>query len=138
MKREDDFLGTGWSFPPRFEKAGAGIKMVSDEEDIRQSLTILFNTSAGERIMRPEYGCNIRSFLFQSIDNSFQNYMKDTILNAILKYESRIIVNELNIDTSDYADGIVVLELVYTIRTTNNRNNMVFPFYLNEGTLINQ
>lgn len=88
--------------------------------------------------MRPEYGCNIRSFLFQSIDNSFQNYMKDTILNAILKYESRIIVNELNIDTSDYADGIVVLELVYTIRTTNNRNNMVFPFYLNEGTLINQ
>ncbi|MDI9339683.1 MAG: GPW/gp25 family protein [Sediminibacterium sp.] len=138
MKPEEDFLGTGWSFPPRFEKAGSGIVMVSDEEDIRQSLTILFNTSSGERIMRPEYGCNIRSFLFRSIDNSFQNYMKDTIINAILKYESRIIVNDLLIDTSAYTDGIVVLDLTYTIRTTNNRNNMVFPFYLNEGTLINQ
>lgn len=138
MNREEDFLGTGWSFPPRFEKAGSGIVMVSDEEDIRQSLTILFNTSSGERIMRPEYGCNIRSFLFRAIDNSFQNYMKDTIINAILKYESRIIVNDLLIDTSAYTDGIVVLDLTYTIRTTNNRNNMVFPFYLNEGTLINQ
>ena len=100
MAIKDDFLGKGWGFPPQFDKEIGGVQMVSDEEDIRQSLRILFNTSLGERVMLPLYGCNIREFLFQDIDNSFQTYMGHIISNAILKYESRITLNNLNIDVT--------------------------------------
>ncbi len=138
MSTNDDFLGKGWSFPPRFEKAAGGIVMVSDEVDIRESLTILFNTSAGERVMRPKYGCNIREFLFKNMDNSFRNYIQDVIMKAIINYEARILVEDVTVDTTGYNDGLVLVEVTYIVRTTNNRNNMVFPFYLNEGTLIDQ
>lgn len=138
MSTNDDFLGKGWSFPPRFEKAAGGIVMVSDEVDIRESLTILFNTSLGERVMRPKYGCNIREFLFKNMDNSFRNYIQDVILKAIINYEARILVEDVTVDTTGYNDGLVLVEVTYVVRTTNNRNNMVFPFYLNEGTLIDQ
>ena len=94
------------------------------------------NTSLGERIMLPDYGCSLREFLFQSIDTSTISYMKHLISNSILKYESRIDLNDLDIDTSDAMDGVVLINISYTIRTTNNRNNIVFPFYLNEGTLL--
>ena len=43
MNEEDkrSFLGTGWSFPPAFDEHKGGIRMVSEEADIRQSLFIL-------------------------------------------------------------------------------------------------
>lgn len=134
----NDFLGRGWSFPPSFDKSGGGITMVADEEDINQSLKILFNTTAGERVMLPHYGCNIREFLFKNIDTSFQNYMREVISTAILKYEPRIILNDLTIDASNILDGVILLGIDYSIRATNNRSNVVFPFYHNEGTLVNK
>lgn len=131
-----DFLGKGWGFPPQFNNEAGGIEMVSDEKDIHQSLHILLNTSPGERVMQPDYGCNLREFVFRDIDTSLIAYMRDMISTAILKYESRIDLNELIIDTSNATDGIVMLNISYTVRTTNSRNNIVFPFYLNEGTLV--
>ncbi|MFO0355976.1 MAG: GPW/gp25 family protein [Sphingobacteriaceae bacterium] len=136
MAKKNDFLGRGWSFPPEFNNDFNEVSMVSDEIDIQQSLRILLNTSLGERIMLPDYGCSLREFLFQSIDTSTISYMKHLISNSILKYESRIDLNDLDIDTSDAMDGVVLINISYTIRTTNNRNNIVFPFYLNEGTLL--
>jgi phage baseplate assembly protein W len=137
MSLNTDFLGTGWSFPPQFNKDNGGVQLVSDETDILQSLQILMNTSAGERMMLPQYGCNMRDFLFQNIDNSFESYIKNVVSNAILLYEPRIDVNDLDLDTSDVAEGVITLEITYTVRTTNNRNNVVFPFYHTEGTLVN-
>ncbi len=138
MAANDDFLGRGWGFPPQFNKATGGVEMVSDEEDIRQSLKILLNTTPGERTMLPQYGCNMREFLFQDIDTSLQNYMKNVVSNAILQYESRIQLNDLVVNTNEAEDGIVMLDITYTVRATNNRNNVVYPFYLNEGTLVDK
>lgn len=138
MAANDDFLGKGWGFPPQFNKATGGVEMVSDEEDIRQSLKILLNTTPGERTMLPQYGCNMREFLFQDIDTSLQNYMKNVVSNAILQYESRIQLNDLVVHTNEAEDGVVTLDITYTVRATNNRNNVVYPFYLNEGTLVDK
>jgi hypothetical protein len=136
MATNTDFLGTGWGFPPEFDNTTTGVVMVSDDTDIRQSLLLLLNTRQGERVMLPDFGCNLNEFLFQAMDASTVRFMQDMITNAILKYESRIDVNDLTIDTSDIVDGYVLIDLAYTVRTTNNRNNIVFPFYLNEGTLV--
>ncbi|HEY1038136.1 MAG TPA: GPW/gp25 family protein [Bacteroidia bacterium] len=136
MALNNDFLGRGWGFPPEFDNETGEVTMVHDEIDIQQSIHILLNTSRGERIMLPDFGCNLREFIFQSIDTSTTTYMSDMISNAILKYEPRIDINDLDINTDKAMNGLVLINLTYTVRTTNSRNNMVFPFYLVEGTLI--
>lgn len=136
MKKNRTFLGRGWSFPPEFNDQLREPVMVSDEEDISQSLWILLKTSPGERLMLPEYGCNLRNFVFTGIDATSIALMKEMISTAIIKFEARIDLNELVINTDNVVDGLVLIEIQYTIRTTNSRSNLVYPFYLNEGTLI--
>ena len=132
---DKSFLGTGWGFPPTFSNsAGKQLKMVSDEEDIKESLFILMHTIPGERLMLPEYGCNLRLLVFENIDTAFNNEVEDIIFKAILRYEPRITFNFTNIDTSAQLDGIVYILIDYTIISTNTRNNIVYPFYLEQGT----
>lgn len=132
------FLGRGWSFPPTFaHTAGRGeVSMVANEIDIRQSLEILLNTSLGERVMMPEYGCDIRSHLFESISATKNHFLKESIRVAILTYEPRIILNEIALDNRDYLEGIVKVSIDYTIESSNTRFNLVYPFYREEGTNI--
>jgi phage baseplate assembly protein W len=130
------FIGQGWSFPPSFDAASTSAALVSEGEDIAQSLRILFSTRPGERIMNPGYGCDIQRFLFKAIDLTEETQIKDMLANAILNYEPRIIVNGIQLDTRGYLDGVLTVSLDYTVRTTNNRANVVYPFYLLEGTLV--
>jgi len=134
---DKSFLGTGWGFPPTFSNgSGKQLQMVSDEEDIKESLFILLHTIPGERLMLPEYGCNLRLLVFENIDTAFNNEVADIIFKAILRYEPRIIFNFTKIDTSGQLDGIVYILIDYTIISTNTRNNIVYPFYLEQGTNI--
>lgn len=134
MKDNEVFLGTGWSFPPTFDKGRSSVQMVSFDTDIRQSLEILFQTDRGERTMLPEYGSDLREMLFNAMDNSRFNYMRNLIQMAILRYEPRIDLNNVLINDTDYLDGVLYIELDYTVRKTNSRANMVFPYYIVEGT----
>ncbi|GAA3591294.1 hypothetical protein GCM10022396_05920 [Flavivirga amylovorans] len=129
------FLGTGWSFPPTFHKESAlGVEMVSNEKDIQQSLEILLNTKLGERIMTPRYGCDIYTYLFESISNSRMYQIIEMIKTAILRYEPRIKLIKVLLDESEYLDGVIRINLDYTIPSTNTRFNLVFPYYKIEGT----
>ncbi len=133
MNEKRPFLGTGWAFPPSFDKSDARVHMVSDEEDIRQSLQILLTTSLGERVMLPRYGCNLRDYLHEPLDTSLQAYLKDLIHTAILYHEPRI--RMLSLGLKEYSDeGLLEIHLEYLIRATNSRFNFVFPFYKNEGS----
>lgn len=139
MENDKSFLGQGWGFPPTFNKTGnKGVEMVKNEMDIKQSLEILLSTSLGERVMLPEYGCDLQTYLFDSISNSKMHFLKEIIRTAIINYEPRIELNEVIIDHSDYQDGIIRINIDYSIETTNTRSNMVFPFYKIEGTDIPQ
>lgn len=133
MIEEKSFLGRGWSFPPEIGKGASPTKMVSQEEDIRQSLFILFNTHPGERIHRT-YGCDLRQFLFESITETVKTRIMDIIEQAVLLYEPRIILEKVHINTESELKGYILIDLTYTIRMTNKRSNMVYPFYLREGT----
>lgn len=127
------YLGTGWAFPPAFIK-GVGVELVSDEEDIRQSLAILFSTSVGERLMRFDYGCNIRRWVFSEMTLSERTLIADAVSYAVLNFEPRIELEEVNVEVKDAAEGILWIELAYRVRQTNSRSNMVYPFYFMEGT----
>lgn len=133
MKELKSYLGKGWHFPPIFMKQ-TGVELVSAEVDIRQSLQILFSTSPGERIFRFDFGCNIRQWIFAGMDLSVKTLIIDTIKQAILFFEPRIILENVDVEIKDETEGVLWIHVDYTIRQTNNRSNIVYPFYFKEGT----
>ena len=128
------FLGKGWSFPPEFSNRNKGAQMVTEDEDIRQSLNILFSTVPGERVMNPSYGCRLKSLVFEHINESTVTEIKDVVERAVLFFEPRISVNSVEVDDEEIYDGVIKVKLDYTIRTTNTRSNIVYPFYMLEGS----
>lgn len=120
------FLGTGWSFPPAFDKISRKVEMTSGREDIERSLEILLSTRPGERVMQPDYGCNLDRLLFEPMDTSLRTYMEEMVKTAILYFEPRISVNALEITEIAGFSGQVKLVVEYTIRTTNSRYNYVY------------
>ncbi len=133
MTRDTSFLGTGWSFPPEFSKRGK-VSMVSAEEDIRQSLLILLSTSPGGRVMQPSVGCGLKHHVYENIDESTITLLKDLITRAILFFEPRVKLEMILSDISESYEGKINFTIVYRVISTNTRHNIVYPFYLREGT----
>ena len=134
MDNKKSFLGTGWTFPPEFIKTSKETVMISNEEDIKSSLHILLTTKLGERVMLPEYGCNLEELLFEELNRTLITYVSELIETAILYHEPRIDVIRIDITETDPLEGKLVITIEYKVRATNSRNNFVFPFYKEEGT----
>ena len=128
------FLGTGWGFPPAFSNKSSDVGMLSDVDDIQSSLEILLTTRPGERVMRPDYGCNLDELVFEPLTTTFKTYIKDLISTAILYYEPRIEVNSIDLDDTGELEGRILIVIDYTVSATNTRFNFVYPFYKNEAT----
>lgn len=131
------FLGRGWSFPPTFNQSFHGVDMLSQEADIASSLEILLTTSLGERVMLPEFGCNLNELMFESLDTRIKTLMVDNIESAILYHEARIVLENVQLNDSNQNEGVVWIEIVYRVKSTNSRFNFVYPYYKLEGTDIN-
>ncbi|MFC1603754.1 GPW/gp25 family protein [Planctomycetota bacterium] len=134
MQDDQSFLGTGWSFPTSFTQGGGEVEMISGPDDIHQSLQVLFATQLGERVMQDEFGCDLNSFLFEEIDQGLINSLTGMISDGILYHEPRITMDRLEITGSASEPGLLLISIDYTVRSTNSRYNMVYPFYLNEAT----
>ena len=132
----DSFLGTGWSFPPSFDTTTNSVLMTSDEADIQLSLNILLSTRKGERVMVPDYGCNLNEMLFEPMTTTFKTYIGEMIKTAILYYEPRIDLKSVQVDDSQETSGIILIIIDYSVSATNSRFNFVYPYYKNEGTEI--
>ena len=128
------FLGTGWGFPPTFDKTTSKLVTSSDEEDIHQSLEILLSTRLGERVMLPEYGCALDEMLFEPLTTTLKTYMRDLIKTAILRFEPRVELLSVDLDDSGELEGRVLIKVEFRIRATNTRSNLVFPYFKNEAT----
>ncbi|MFK8005450.1 MAG: GPW/gp25 family protein [Saprospiraceae bacterium] len=134
MDLEKTFLGTGWSFPPNFDRKLKSVELVSDQIDINQSLEILLSTRLGERIMLPKYGCDLNELVFESMNTTFETYITDLVKSAILYHEPRIDMESLEFE-NDQNEGKLLIIINYKIRITNSRSNFVFPFYKNEKSI---
>jgi uncharacterized protein len=130
---QSSFLGIGWGFPPSFSKASKGVEMRSDEDDIENSLRILLTTTVGERFLQPEYGCHMHEMVFESLTTTMITELQGFIEQAILHFEPRIDLNDVRVNSDDALHGKTVFLIDYTIRTTNSRHNLVFPYYLEHG-----
>ena len=131
------FLGRGWFFPPAFQRITASVEMLAQEADIASSLEILLTTTRGERVMLPQYGCNLEELVFESLDTRMKTLMADKVESAILYHEPRIELESVRLDDSRELEGVVLIDVVYRVKSTNSRFNFVFPYYRLEGTDIN-
>jgi phage baseplate assembly protein W len=132
-----DFLGRGWSFPPTFARDRAGVDMLQDEADVESSLAILLGTAQGERIMQPAYGCNMDELLFETLTTRLKTLMADKVESSILYNEPRIELENVKLDDSRELEGVVLIGVIYRIKSTNSRFNFVYPYYKQQGTDIN-
>jgi phage baseplate assembly protein W len=132
----NSFLGAGWAFPPTFDPDLLTVTTVSDDTDIEQSLNILLSTAIGERIMQPQYGCDLQPYLFQPLNPHLIGFLKDRVKNAILYYETRIKLNSVTVtplDSVDLLQGRFTITINYTIITSNSRFNYVYDYFANEA-----
>ncbi len=132
-----DFLGRGWSFPPTFVREAPRVDMLEEDADVASSLEILLSTTPGERVMQPLYGCNLSELVFETLDTRMKTLMADKVESAILYYEPRVTLESVQLDDSLELEGVVLIDVVYRVKTTNSRFNFVYPYYKNEGTDIN-
>lgn len=136
FKEIKSFLGTGWSFPPSFNRLSNSVDLVSDLQDIEQSIRIILGTYPGERIMQPKFGCFIKRLSFESMDESLFVRINEEIGRALLNFEPRInFINSEVVKHDDY-NGLLMIRINYSVIITNTRYNIVYPFYFKEGTLI--
>lgn len=132
IQNDKAYLGTGWGFPPEFNK-GEGAVLVSAETDICQSLQILLSTGLGERVLQPTYGCNLTELMFEPLSPTVVSNIRELVRTAILYHEPRIRLNQVDLEVSPEDLGTVLIRVNYTILSTNSRFSFVFPFYLQEG-----
>jgi phage baseplate assembly protein W len=125
------FLGCGFGFPPSFSNGQA--RMVEDEADIQESLSILFGTAPGERVLNPKFGLDLSPLLFEPLGTTLRTLLEDRITTTLLIHEPRIRVLELVVDDSLALEGLLQIRLDYTVRSTNTRFNLVFPYYLGDA-----
>jgi phage baseplate assembly protein W len=130
---DQQFLGRGWGFPVTFGNQGRAVTVVEAEDDIRQSLEILLSTQTGERVLTPTFGWKRDALMFEPLSTSFAAYLTREIETAILFFEPRIKLNSVNFESEPDQEGLVLIRIDYTIKTTNSRTNLVYPFYVQQA-----
>ena len=124
------FLGSGMKFPPQVNKATGRFVVSSEEESVKESVYLILTTQKTERFLRPEFGSNLMYYTFMDINITTVNMMIRSLTEQILKQEPRI--GDVVITTdSQVKEGCLLVNIDYTIRSSQMRDNLVFPFYLN-------
>ena len=124
-----EIIGSGLAFPLQVDRRG-GIALARDETDIEQAIELILGTAPGERPMRPEFGCGVHDFVFDTIDASTVGKMEQAIRDALDRWEPRVIVQTVEFDLSYVGEGRLVIDIGYRVRVTNTLRNLVYPFYV--------
>ncbi len=128
------FLGVGWAFPPHLEPDET-LALVAYEEDVQQAIRIILGTNPGERVMRPEFGAGLDTFVFEPVNATTLALVKTRVENALVDWEPRIDVVEVKVTTDPAERNTLLIEVSYRMRATNTLHNLVYPFYLQEGAV---
>ena len=129
-----EFMGRGLRFPLQIDPKTGKFAMVSEEEDIAEAIGIILRTVQGERVMRPEFGSNVLDYTFSPASDSLRQSLAFDLREQLGYLEPRIDDIEVRCQDSDDLEGAIVVEVSYRVRSTNNRYNHVYPFYLTEGS----
>jgi uncharacterized protein len=127
------FLGRGWAFPVRTGPGGE-IAEAEYDEDVHDAVRIVLGTDPGERVMLPEFGAGMRALVFEPLTATTRALIQHRVREALVLFEPRIDVVEVKVELRPGAEAAVLVEVDYRVRSTNTFYNLVYPFYLLEGT----
>jgi len=127
------FLGRGWKFPVQVDPVTGKIMMADGEDDIAEAIRIILMTYHGERVMRPDFGSKLNDFVFGLTDPTTLGVIESEIKHAIMTWEPRVTKVEVQVQPDKVTDQLWI-NINYAVRSTNNLFNLVYPFYINEGT----
>jgi phage baseplate assembly protein W len=130
---ERAFLGTGWAYPVSLGP-NRSLGRASYEEDVRQAIQIILGTNPGERVMRPDFGAGLNAFVFEPVSSATLTLIRNRVYNALVDWEPRIDLERVRASFSPERLGELLIEIDYRVRATNTHHNLVYPFYLQEGT----
>lgn len=125
----NSFIGTGWSWPIALDTTG-GIEMVSGTADLEQAMYLILSTTPGERPMRPEFGCRLAQFVFAPGNATTAGLISSEVRSALTRWEPRAEVADVAVSTDPDDPSTLWIDITYTVRATNDRRNLVFPFYV--------
>lgn len=126
-----DFLGTGWKYPVTIKNNKIAVSKA--EQYIKESIMIILGTAKGERVMRPDFGCGINEMVFSVIDSSASALISMNVKEALLKWEPRIEVTNVAVSPDSNENNLLNIKIEYKIKSTNTKNNLVYPFYIEAG-----
>jgi len=129
-----EFLGRGLKFPLQVDARTGKLAMVSEEEDIKEAVGIILRTGRGERVMRPDFGTNTMEYAFDPLSSAATAGIAYEVQRHLAYQEPRITDVEVFCQRLDQLTGSVAIRVAYTVRSTNNRYNHVYPFYITEGS----
>jgi phage baseplate assembly protein W len=125
---EGDFLGRGWAFPLRVDPRG-GIKMSTGAADIEEAIRVILETAPGERVMRPAFGCGLHRLVFAPNSPTTAGLVAYHVREALGRWEPRIEVERVDVAPDPQREAVLLIDITYRVRSTNDRRNLVYPFY---------
>ena len=125
----EQFVGAGWAFPLRTDATGS-VALVRGDRELQESIRLILGTAPGERPMRPEFGCAIHDLVFAPADATTAGRIAYEVRVALERWEPRVDVADVAVSFGDAEDGVLLVDIRYAARGTNDPRNLVFPFYV--------
>ena len=136
LRRYDDpgqpdssFIGRGFGWPLAVDHTGA-IGLSDGVPDLDRSIEIVLMTAPGERLMRPQFGCRIWDLLFEPVTGNLLGLIAEAVREALAQWEPRIVVEDVKPEADPANQALVRIQITYRVRATNDRRNLVYPFYV--------
>jgi uncharacterized protein len=123
-----EFIGAGWSFPVRSDATGR-IALSREGREIEESIRLILATAPGERPMRPEFGCAVHDYVFAPADVTTGGAIAYAVRVALDRWEPRIELRDVQVRFDEVDNGVLFIDVHYSVRGTNDPRNLVFPFY---------
>jgi uncharacterized protein len=127
---DPSFVERGISFPMRTDATGSIAFTDSTFDELDRAISIVLSTAPGERVMRPDFGCAIWDLLFEPVNPNTLGMMEHAVRDALRRWEPRVEVDQVDAAPDDEQHERVTIAIVYRVRTTNERHNLVYPFYV--------
>jgi phage baseplate assembly protein W len=125
---DPSFIGRGFAFPMRVDARG-GIALSEGGGATDAAIRVVLSTAPGERVMRPAFGCRIWELLFEPVNANTMGLMAQAVREALAQWEPRIEVESVTVEQDRADASLVHIHITYRLRATNDRRNLVYPFY---------
>ena len=133
MGEEREFLGVGWKFPLQVTPRGM-IARARGEQRVEESIYLILGTARGERVMLPDFGCGIHDLVFEPNNSMTRSLVVNRVREALVRFEPRIDVLDVEAETTPEQENMLLIRISYRIRANNAMNNLVYPFFIREGS----